>query len=137
MVTFFIISEYSSTSPTLGGGEKIVGGPLYELDRVKGITKGGTGLQLWTKDCVGNVRGLGWDSSDVIDLIQLLRHDDYLDSEWCENGKGAWAACDAYSISLKEWVATANKDMRIEYFLKFAINRLGTMVLTISCHTST
>jgi hypothetical protein len=137
MVTFYIVSEYSSTLPTRGGGEKIVGGPLYKLDRVKDITKDGTGLQLWTKDCVSNVcEGFGWDNLDVIDLIQQLRHDDYIDSEWCENGKGAWAACDAYSISLKEWVATANKEMWIEYFVKFAINKLGTMVLTISCHTS-
>jgi hypothetical protein len=136
MVSFYIVSEYSSTLPTRGGGEKIVGGPLYKLDRVKDITKDGTGLQLWTRDCASNVAGLGWDSSHVIDLILKLQHDDYLDSEWCENGKGAWAACDAYSITIVEWVATASKDMRIEYFLKFAINKLGTMVLTISCHTA-
>jgi hypothetical protein len=137
MVTFYIVSEYSSTLPTRGGGEKIAGGPLYKLDRVKDITKDGTGLLLWTRDCVSNVReGLKWDNIDVIDLIQQLRHDDYIDSEWCENGKGAWAACDAYSIAIVEWVATANKNMRIEYFLKFAINKLGTMVLTISCHTA-
>ena len=27
MVTFYVISEYSSTLPTKGGGEKIAGGP--------------------------------------------------------------------------------------------------------------
>lgn len=135
MVTFHVISEYISTSPTQGGGEKILGGPLYELGRVKSIIKDGTGLQLWTRDCVLNVAELGWVTADVINLIQQLSRADYLDSEWCENGKGAYAACDAYSTRIKEWIETANKHMLIEYFVKFAINKLGTMVMTISCHT--
>lgn len=134
MVTFHVISEYSSTVPSTGGGEKISGGPLYDLARVKAITKDGTGLVLWTKDCVKDVRELGWDHGDVIHLIQRLRDADYIDSEWCENGKGAWAACDAYAIHVLEWVPTADKDMRVQYFVKLAINKLGTMVLTISCH---
>ena len=78
---------------------------------------------------------LGWENGDVIALILKLRDTDYVDSEWCENGKGAWAACDAYSIRVTEWVPTAQREMRVEYFVKFAINRLGTMILTISCHT--
>ena len=112
MVTFYVISEYSSTLPTKGGGEKIAGGPLYDLNRVKSITKDRTGLLLWTKDCAK----------------------DYIDSEWCENGKVAWGACDAYSVNVLEWVPTADKEMRISYFVKFAINKLGTMLLTVSCH---
>lgn len=134
MVTFYVISEYSSTLPTKGGGEKIAGGPLYDLNRVKSITKDGTGLLLWTKDCAKDVQELGWAHSDVIDLIRRLGDKDYIDSEWCENGKGAWAACDAYSVNVLEWVPTADKEMRINYFVKFAINKLGTMVLTVSCH---
>ena len=135
MVTFYVISEYSSPSPAKGGGEKISGGPIYDLGRVKTIIEGGIGLQLWTKDCVRNVAELGWENGDVIALILKLRDTDYVDSEWCENGKGALAACDAYSIRVTEWVPTAQREMRVEYFVKFAINRLGTMILTISCHT--
>lgn len=135
MVTFYVVSEYSLTSPTTGGGEKVMGGPLYNLGRVKAITKDGTGLQLWTRDCAKDVGELGWDHNDVIDLIRKLCEDDYVDSEWCTNGRGAWAACDAYSIRVFEWIPTANRGMPIEYFVKFAINKLGTMVLTISCHT--
>lgn len=135
MVNFLIVSEYSLTSPTQGGGEKIPGGPLYELDRVKAIIQGGTGLTLWTRDCVSNVRELGWENADVINLVLQLHKRNYIDSEWCENGRGAFAACDAYSIRVKAWIPAANKDMLIEYFVKFAINKLGTMVMTISCHT--
>lgn len=135
MVTLIIVSEYSLTSPTHGGGEKIAGGPLYDLNRVKSIIHGGRGLTLWTKDCVSNVRDLGWENADVINLVLQLRTRDYIDSEWCDNGRGAFAACDAYSIEIKEWVETAKKEMWISYFVKFAINKLGTMVMTISCHT--
>lgn len=135
MVTFTIVSEYSLTSPLKGGGEKITGGPLYDLDRVKAIIHDGTGLQLWTRDCVTSVRELCWDSSDVIDLVLKLHESHYIDSEWCENGRGAFAACDAYVITVKEWIEATNKHMLIEYFVKFAINRLGTMLMTISCHT--
>ena len=45
------------------------------------------------------------------------------------------AACDAYAIRLREWVAAAHKYMLVEYFVKFAINPAGTVVLAVSCHT--
>lgn len=134
MVSFHVISEYSSPLPTKGGGEKIAGGPLYDLERVKSMTDDGKGLLLWTRDCVKDVQSMGWDHADVINLVRRLGRNDYIDSEWCENGKGAWAACDAYRISVWEWVPTADKEMKISYFVKFAINKLGTMVLTVSCH---
>jgi hypothetical protein len=136
MVNFYIVSEYSSPPPTSGSGEKIVGGPIYSLERVREILKDGTGLQLWTRDCASNVRALGWIHDDVISLVRKLESGNYIDSEWCENGKGAYAACDAYTVRSREWVVAADKEMMIEYFMKFAINKLGTMVLTVSCHTS-
>ena len=49
MVNFYVVSEYSLTSPTQGGGEKIRGGPLYDLNRVKAIIQDGKGLQLVDK----------------------------------------------------------------------------------------
>ena len=134
MVNIYNISEYSKSWP-INSGEKIAGGPLYDLTRVKRVCHDGSGLQLWTKDCVRDVRELGWDVDDVAALIAQLTSVHYIDSQWCENGKGAWAACDAYSIVVLEWVPTARKDMRIGYFVKFAINKLGNLVLTVSCHT--
>lgn len=113
-----------------------MGGPIYGLSRVKSIIHDGRGLTLWTKNCVSNVRELGWENSDVIDLVLQLRDGDYIDSEWCENGRGAFAACDSYSIRVSERIEAVNREMLIEYFVKFAVNKLGTMVLTISCHTS-
>jgi hypothetical protein len=135
MVTLYVVSEYSSTSPTIGGGEKILGGPLYDLGRLQAIAYDATGVKLFTRDCVADVgKFFGGDVEKVAGLIQLVGKADYKDSEWCDNGKGAWAACDTYVVSVKEWIPTAQKEMRIEYFLKLAINRLGTLILTFSCH---
>ena len=113
-----------------------MGGPIYGLSRVKSIIHDGRGLTLWTKNCVSNVRELGWENSDVIDLVLQLRDGDYIDSEWCENGRRGFEGCDSYSIRVSERIEAVNREMLIEYFVKFAVNKLGTMVLTISCHTS-
>jgi hypothetical protein len=63
-----------------------------------------------------------------------LRTNDYIDSEWCENGKGAIAACDAYSVRLIEKAPATGQPLQMEYFLKFAISKTGTVLLLVSCH---
>lgn len=70
----------------------------------------------------------------VAELIQGLRKDCYIDSEWCENGKGAWTACDAYSIKRLETALASGKSMTVEYFVKFAVSKTGQLVLLVSCH---
>jgi hypothetical protein len=134
MVTFIIVSEYSG-GPIPGDRVKIGGGPLYSLERVQGLVRAPAQLTLWTKRCRLKVQELGWDAEDVAELVAALRPADYQDSEWCDNGKGAWAACDAYSIRRSEWIEAARKEMTVEYFLKFAIGKTGALVLMVSCHT--
>ncbi|NMM82414.1 hypothetical protein B2J86_16000 [Acidovorax sp. SRB_14] len=70
----------------------------------------------------------------VSDVILALRAGDYIDSEWCENGKGAIAACDAYRVSVTEIAPATGKPVRMEYFLKFAVSKTGALVLIVSCH---
>lgn len=133
MVTFLIVSEYSG-GPTPGDRVKIGGGPLYPLDRVQALASKPGGLLLWTRKCLRDAANLTWDADDVASVISALTPGDYKDSEWCDNGR-AWAACDAYTIRRREWVETARKELTIEYFLKFAIGKTGTLVLMVSCHT--
>jgi hypothetical protein len=136
MVSFNIVSEYSGFLEPVGG-KKIPGGPLYDLSRIQRIAgDDGGGILLWTRRCINDVASLKWDMGNVAELLGELRQDaHYKDSEWCENGKGAWAASDAYVITRPEWVPTAKKTMSITYFVKFAIAKTGTVVLTVSCHT--
>ncbi|MBL8399538.1 MAG: hypothetical protein JNL00_00575 [Candidatus Accumulibacter sp.] len=92
-------------------------------------------VKLWTGKCRRDVANLTLDAADVGALLQELTERDYRDSEWCDNGKGAWAACDAYNLRRNEYVETAGKTFRMEYFLKFALSKTGKLVLMVSCHT--
>lgn len=137
MVKIFVLSEYSHNPPTvLGTGRiKISGGPLYDLARVQALVLDEDRLNAWTDKCRKDLRK--WFDDDlqrVADLIGSLKTSDYIDSEWCENGKSAVAACDAYSVRRRERAPATGQTLQMEYFLKFAVNKTGTLVLMVSCH---
>lgn len=139
MVRILILSQYSTSPPTeLGGGRiKIDGGPLYDLATVKQLVDDPDCINLFTRTCIGEVQKLfDSDTEQVAALIQALDQQDYIDSEWCENGKTGVAACDAYRIRRSEVAAATGKPMTTEYFLKFAIGKTGQLVLLVSCHLS-
>lgn len=136
MVRKSILSEYSSNPPSAAGRLKIeADGPLYELARVQALVGDEKRLFLWTTKCIKDVQNLfDSDLQRVAELVQCLKASDYIDSEWCDNGKGALAACDAYGIRRVETVPASGKRMTIEYFVKFAIGKTGRLVLMVSCH---
>lgn len=136
MVIFIVVSEYSQDPPTEFGRVKIAGGPLYELARVQVLAMNEDKLLAWTKKCRNDVdKYFAGDYAEVVELIQRLSAHHYIDSEWCENGSGGIAACDAYSVKRAEDVPATGKREIFEYFLKFAIGKTGNLVLVISCHT--
>ena len=137
MVKIFVVSEYSQHPPEDGRGRiKIANGPLYDLNRVQKLAAAG-GLKTWTDRCDKTVYELfAGDLAEVADLFGLLRPVHYRDSEWCTNGRNAWAACDAYVLRRSEWVASLDKEVEVEYFLKFAVGKTGQLVLLVSCHLS-
>ena len=137
MVKMFVVSAYSLDPPEVFlGHDKIFGGPLYDLSKVQALARGKGQLQAWTDKCRKDVRK--WFDDDfgrVADLLEALKTTDYIDSEWCENGKGALAACDAYGIRVRETVPGMSRSVHMEYFLKFAESKTGALVLMVSCHT--
>ena len=135
MVKIFVVSEYSLNPPEDGQGRvKIAKGPLYDLARVQRLATAG-GLNTWTDRCDKAVYELfSGDLEAVAGLLGYLRPADYRDSEWCTNGRNALAACDAYALRRLEWVASAGREMGVEYFVKFAVGKAGQLVLLVSCH---
>ena len=135
MVKIFVVSEYSLNPPEDGQGQvKIAKGPLYDLARVQRLATAG-GLNTWTDRCDKAVYELfAGDLEAVAGLLGHLRPADYRDSEWCTNGRNALAACDAYALRRLEWVASAGREMGVEYFVKFAVGKAGQLVLLVSCH---
>ena len=137
MVKTIVLSEYNRDPPQVPGTGrvKIDGGPLYDLERIQNLVRDEAQLIAWTEKCRKDIRKLFDDDfSLVAELIGCLKPTDYIDSEWCENGKGALAACDAYSIRRLEVMPATGKTMPVEYFLKFAVGKTGKLVLTVSCH---
>lgn len=135
MVTFKNLSAYAGDQPKDGGSRKIIGGLLYALAEIQALAATPGTVNLWTAKCRRDVANLALDAADVGALLQELTERDYRDSEWCDNGKGAWAACDAYHLRRNEYVETAGKTFRMEYFFKFALSKTGKLVLMVSCHT--
>ena len=135
MVKIFVVSEYSLNPPEDGQGRvKIAKGPLYDLARVQRLATAG-GLNTWTDRCDKAVYELfSGDLEAVAGLLGHLLPADYRDSEWCTNGRNALAACDAYALRRLEWVASAGREMGVEYFVKFAVGKAGQLVLLVSCH---
>ncbi|MDP1606577.1 MAG: type II toxin-antitoxin system MqsR family toxin [Rhodocyclaceae bacterium] len=136
MVPFKNLSAFDGAPPKDDENRKIAGGPLYSLSEVQALTQQTDALKLWTRRCIQDVAKLGFDTDDVGGLIRELSEQDYRDSEWCDNGKEAWAACDAYMLKRLEFIETAGKYLRIDYFLKFALGKTGKLLLIVSCHTS-
>jgi len=130
------LSAYEGVPPAEGEDRKIAGGPLYELASIQELTKQPGTVKLWTKRCRRDAANLGFDTAVLGEMIRDLANHDYRDSEWCDNGKGFWAACDAYVLKRSEFVEHAGKWLVIVYFLKFAQSKSGDLVLMVSCHTS-
>ena len=136
MMVKIILSEYSSNAPDEPGRAKIDSGkPLYDLARVQALVADETRVFLWTGKCRKDVHKLfDSDLEQVAQLIQGLDTRDYINSAWCENGKGGLAACDAYRIRRLETIRATGNAMSVEYFVKFAIGKTGRLLLLVSCH---
>lgn len=135
------VSAYEASPPSgvVDGRINIVGGPLYPAEGVIALLEAGENSAiLWTRQCIHDVQQLAFDIEDVRLLIkQAVTQGRYLNSEWCvQKPVGPWAACDAYRLFRDEWVENARKEMRHEYYIKFAIAKTGKLLLIVSCHLS-
>ena len=135
------ISAYEGLPPAeVGSGRsRIRSGPLYEVTDVLAIlAQGDNKTNLWTRKCIHDVERLAFDLVDVRELLkQALLTGEYINSEWCvQKPTGPWAACDSYRLYRDEWNDHAYRDMRYEYYVKFAIGKTGKLLLLVSCHLS-
>lgn len=121
-----------------GSDRKIAGGPLYQTEEVLELLADFAShpVVAWTRVCIESIHSLGFSQEDLCELLQLaVNTGRFRGAEWCiQRHDGPWAACDAYSVVRKEWIANAKKEMSIEYYVKFAISRSGRKILLASCH---
>jgi hypothetical protein len=143
MVRRVVLSQYTSDPPDQAGRVKINrAGPIYDLEQVFGLAEEAL-VQLWTRKCIQNVRDLyetvreeyDSDLAMVVDLLKRLRTSGrYQDSEWCENGRGGIAACDAYEVQRSDYVPAIRQRVQTRYFVKFAVGKTGQVLLLVACH---
>ncbi len=138
-----VLSQYTSDPPEEGGRVKINRpGPIYDLEQVLALAEKAS-VQLWTRKCIQNVRDLyevvrdeyESDLAMAVDLLKRLGTSGrYQDSEWCDNGRGAIAACDAYEVQRGDLVPAMRQRVQTRYYLKFAVGKTGEVLLLVACH---
>lgn len=137
MVNNKVLSRFGDFCPESGAPREIKGGPLYSTHEVIELLSPDTVIA-WTRGCQKDIQKWAFEVEDLIRLIRLaVQSGRFLKSIWCQQKPGGpWAACDSYSVWSEEWSDEAYKYLSIEYYLKFAINKTGKLILTISCHPS-
>ncbi len=138
MVSKKIVSLYGAELPEAGKKREIQDGPLYGKDQILPLLTEEENIIAWTRKCREDLQKWRFDMEDVAELISIcLDEGEFLGSEWCEQGEsGLWVACDAYRVVRLEWSYIAHKGISFEYYIKFAINKTGKLVLMVSCHPS-
>lgn len=137
--TLINVSAYQGGLPQSDGDRVINEGPLYNVQDLLVILQQGDEKTIpWTRDCISDLQKLAYDTADARELIRdAVTQGQYLNSLWCvQRPTGPWAACDAYRLVRSEWIEYAYKEMRVEYYIKFAIGKNGKILLLVSCHVS-
>lgn len=139
MVNDSILSLFKDAPPVgwSGSGEReINSGPLYSAEQVA-LLANSDAIRPSTKDCLNDIQQLELDNDDLARLVKKsLKTGRYINSVWCRVSPKAIAACDAYTVCDKAWIEAARKEMDCQYYLKFAINSSGKLLLMVSCHLS-
>ena len=115
----------------------ICGGPLYSISTLTGLLEdGGQNIVPWTRGSSADLEKLSLDLDGAARiLLEALQNGRYHNSEWCQQRpSGPWAACDAYVLQRSEWIPSAHKEMMMEYYLKLAISKTGSVLLLVSFH---
>ncbi|TMM46087.1 hypothetical protein FCS21_07185 [Colwellia ponticola] len=142
MVSNLNLSLYSGSPPQNSDGNlKISNGPLYSKESVMKILTelGADSINVVTRKASRHIQKYDLDIDDgVLKLLKMaLNSGKYLNSQWCEHGKGStWSACDAYSVIENKWYETMHDYLETKWYIKFAIGKTGKLILIVSCHTS-
>lgn len=139
MVNKTIVSRFTGDLPLDEGAcRQIAGGPLYPAGEVLTLLaeSGAQAVRAWTNKCQKDMQKWSLDTDDLCELMELaVRSGRFRGAEWCvQRPNGPWAACDAYSLVRREWIAYARREMDMEYYIKFAIAKTGRLLLVVSCH---
>ena len=129
------VSAYEGSPPDEGGDRTISGGPLYAPDDLAALA-GEDQVTFWSAGAIRDAAKWSLAVPDVAHLVErAVRQGRYRGSEWCiQKPNGPWAACDAYTVTVDEWVEATRRSMPVPYYLKFCIAKTGGVLLLVSNH---
>lgn len=116
---------------------KIADGPCHDLAAVQDLVRvsGHKSVSVVTEDGLGEMVEYRMDNSDLVDLLLALKPGNYHDSEWCKfSPLSPWFEADSYRIRQAEKLPSERDKRLCRYYLKFAKNKLGSMILFFSVH---
>ncbi|MCO4320995.1 hypothetical protein [Aliidiomarina quisquiliarum] len=140
MVTVRVLSRFKDEPPTdwIDDKDRIIPfGPLYPAEEVAKLVADSHAIRAVTKKCRNDMQNLEIDNEALAQLIiKAIKTGRYRNSVWCRIKNKTIAACDSYVVFEKAWVEAAAKELESEYYLKFALNDAGKLLLVVSCHLS-
>jgi hypothetical protein len=112
---------------------------LYPAAEVLELLEAGeSAVRVWTRKCIADVQQLALDADELVTLLrEAVVGGRFTGAQWCrQDPSGPWAACDAYALTRREWMRVAGRELSVNYYLKFAMAKTGTLLLLVSCHLS-
>lgn len=119
---------------------KIHDGPCHDLSKLQALVRqnGHKAVRVVTEKGTAEMIGYCMDEQDLAELVLKLRAQNYHDSEWCRFSESSpWFEADSYRIVVSEKLASSRDLQRCKYYLKFALNKLGVVLLFFSVHRDT
>ncbi len=132
------VSRYPGVPPPASGdsvSRQIAGGPIYPVPEVVALAERAA-ILFWTGGAARDTQKWAIDTDGASELLlDAVNSGRFLGAEWCEQKtSGPWAACDAYTVTRREWNRAAHKHLYCTYYIKFAIGKTGQILLMASIH---
>jgi hypothetical protein len=116
-------------------GNRSISNRVYVLKNVQALLATGGEIYVQNLDADDDINQLGWDLSDVRNLLLRLHDGCYHKSEWCLTGNNHWLDCDSYVINYDD--ESGIEDSRFpEYYVKFGFANNIAVCGIVSCHLS-
>ena len=117
--------------------ERKILGPCHDLPKLQAMlrVKKHKGVHIATENASRELGQYCMDEVDLVDIVLDLKSGNYHDSEWCKfSALSPWFAADTYRIRKAEKLPGEKDICYLNYYLKFSVNKLGSMLLFFSVH---
>lgn len=117
---------------------------LFDLAAIQACIRSGemdeSAVSVVTADCDSDLEDLGWDYTDLLGFVLVLRpytvggEHDFKNAQWCKGSAGEWYPCDAYATNFDP-VKKCRAARGPMVYVKFSIPDDGScLLIAVSAH---